>query len=339
MDIRTYARRGAQLLAMAACMMALHSCDGMIYDDEGDCTPYYQVQFRYDYNMKYADAFAHEVETVTLYLVDNDSNVVWQKTESGEALAQDGYAMSVDVDPGTYSLLVWCGTDDKGSFTIPQTTVATELTCKLNRQYDDRGAAYVDTDLDRLYHGYLANQEFPSTEGTYTYTVPLVKNTNTVRVVLQDISGTAVDPDDYVFTITDSNGSMDWDNSLIDDEEINYHAWYTVGAQAGIDVTGSGTYTMNQAAMAELTIPRLMTTHSPRLTVSRAINGQLVLSIPLVDYALLVKGYYNQSMDDQEYLDRQDEYDMVFFLDVSGSWINNYIYINSWKVVLQDTEL
>ena len=68
-------------------------------------------------------------------------------------------------------------------------------------------------------------------------------------------------------------------------------------------------------------------------------TGKPVFSIPLIDYALLVKGFYNRDMDDQEYLDRQDVYDMVFFLDEGDRWLNAYIYINSWKVMLQNSEL
>jgi hypothetical protein len=33
-------------------------------------------------------------------------------------------------------------------------------------------------------------------------------------------------------------------------------------------------------------------------------------------------------MSDQEYLDRQDEYSMTFFLD-EGEWVSSYILINS----------
>ena len=43
-------------------------------------------------------------------------------------------------------------------------------------------------------------------------------STNNVRVVLQHISGEAVDKDRFVFTITGTNGSMDWDNTLLPDE-------------------------------------------------------------------------------------------------------------------------
>ena len=101
MGIRSYIRKTSGKLLMAiACAPLLYACDGLIYDGEGDCSVNYRVKFRYDYNMKFADAFAHEVSVVTLYLLDANGRVVWQRTEQGEALAADGYAMTVDVEPG-----------------------------------------------------------------------------------------------------------------------------------------------------------------------------------------------------------------------------------------------
>ena len=67
-------------------------------------------------------------------------------------------------------------------------------------------------------------------------------------------------------------------------------------------------------------------------------TGEDVFRIPVADYALLVKGYYREKMGDQEYLDRQDEYTMTFFLD-GGEWVSSVIYINSWKVVIDNTGL
>ncbi len=341
---------------ITGCFM-LGACDHVfIYDDEGDCAVTYKVRFKYDYNMKYADAFAHEVAWVTLYLVDSGGNVAWQKTEQGDALSQEGYVMDVDVSPGKYDLLVWGGTTDKGSFTIPASTKATELGCTLNRSRDAGGNAYVDSDLDRLFHGYLAGQSFPEDAGSYLYTVPLVKDTNVIRVVLQNLSGDEMDKDNFTFTITDDNGTMAWDNSVLADEEITYYAWYTgegeVGdivttAAASLDATASSTLTLHDAdtratesaVVAELTTARLMNGNTTRLVVTNNDTGAVVFSIPLIDYLLLVKGNYNSAMDDQEFLDRQDEYSLIFFLDESGDWMDMYIYINSWKVVLQDAEL
>ena len=74
-------------------------------------------------------------------------------------------------------------------------------------------------------------------------------------------------------------------------------------AALGDDAESEGVTSVG-AAIAELTVGRLMTDHRPILTI-RNKAGETILSIPLIDYCLLVKGNYNRSMSDQEYLDRQ----------------------------------
>lgn len=355
MSLSSYVRKTApMLLAILVGCWALVACDSMIYDDEGDCSINYRVKFRYDRNLKFADAFAHEVESVTLYVLDAEGRVIWQKTEEGEALAAEDYAMTVDIEPGDYDLLAWCVIKDGTSFAIPSSTVCRELTCTLNRERDTDGTAHVRKDLDRLYHGYLADQHFADTEGTYYFTVPLVKNTNNVRVVLQHLSGKPVDENRFTFSIEASNGRMDWNNELLPDERITYHAWLTRSGTAavkpdpavvpGITAAQAAIEEQNRAvssisvAIAELTTARLVMGDDVRLTVKKD-TGETVLSIPLIDYALLVKGNYNKAMGDQEYLDRQDEYNMTFFLDEKDHWLDTFIYIETWMVVLQETGL
>ena len=91
-------------------------------------------------------------------------------------------------------------------------------------------------------------------------------------------------------------------------------------------------------ALAELTIGRMRAEKSPILHIRNSETGEDVVRLPLAEYALLVKGYYRENMSDQEYLDRQDEYTMTLFLD-EGEWVSSYILINSWRVVLNDSEL
>ncbi len=338
---RRAAGRLGLLLLSVAMLAGFSSCDKIIYDYEGDCSVHYMVRFRYDYNMKFADAFAHEVESVTLYLIDSDGNIVLRQTDEGEALGVEGYEMEVEVDPGQYSLLAWCGTKDNGSFIIPQTDVVTGLTCTLGCKYGTVGP-YVDGAVDRLYYGWLEDQEFPDTEGTHIYTVPLIKDTNEIQVVLQHTSGDdPVNPTDFTFTITSDNWAMDWDNSLTADQDATYYAFYTAQGEANMDTKAGETpmsYTFS-AAIAEFTISRLVQGHDTRLTVYNSETGETVFSIPLIDYVVMVKGFYNQDMSDQEYLDRQDDYSLVFFLDEGNRWISTYIYVNSWKVVLQNNDL
>ena len=325
------------LLAMALAGGMAVSCSGLIYEGEGDCDVSYRVKFRYDMNMKFADAFAHEVHSVTLYVLDEDGSIVWSKTESGDALTVEGYSMEVDVPAGKYGLLAWCDADEYKSWTFPQAKIRNDLGCALNHKSDADGSAYTDGRIDDLYYGYLAEADFTADEGTVMVTLPLMKNTNNFKVVLQHLSGKPVDKDKFEFFITDDNCKMDWDNSLIPCDNVTYRAWSVSSGSAEVG-TRSATETFG-VALAELTTGRLVMGHKPRLHIRNKETSTTVLSVPLLDYALLVKGRYNEAIPDQEYLDRQDDYNMVFFLDKNENWANSFIYINSWKVVLQDTDL
>lgn len=346
MKISVYLSKiGSFVLSLAFAAGTLTSCDSL-YDYEGDCSATYRVKFLYDKNLKFADAFAHEVRSVTLYVLDRNGRVVWQRSESGEALASDNYAMTVEVDPGTYDLMAWCGLGDGRSFTVPAVSAGAEretLTCTLNRKHDSSGA-YVNDRLENLYHGYVENQTFPDSEGEHVVTLPLTKNTNRVRVVLQHLSGEAVDRNKFDFAITDENGLMNWDNSLLQDEPVACRAWRIDTGTAEVDpLEGGAPATPVSVAVAEMSVARLVKGHRPTLTVTNKETGRKVLSIPVIDYALLVKGQYEdekgREMTDQDYLDRQDEYSMTFFLDERGNWASAQVFINEWMIVLSDVNI
>lgn len=347
-------------------LAAMTACQGAIYDGEGDCTAYYRIRFRYDWNMKFADAFAHEVKAVTLYVFDRSGKLVLQQSASGAELGEEGYLMPVELAPGDYDLLAWCGeglTDGGLSFSVPAADTKEALRCTMTRTRDAAGRAAVDPDggLKPLYHGYVEAQHFPEEEGVHVIDLPLKKNTNSIRVVLNQQGGEPIAEDDFIFEITDDNGRMEWDNSLLPDERLVYPAWHVATGFADLgpeediydDLPAAGPNAAPAAAapradgsisvgvaLAEFTIGRLVKEgHNPYLTVKVRETGKTVFSLQLTKYLLFVKGYYNREMDDQEYLDRQDDYALTFFLDSGGRWIDTYIYINDWRVVPQDVDL
>lgn len=345
------------LLRLTACIALLGSlsaCNGMIYNDEGDCDPYYKVRFRYDMNMKWADAFASEVNSVTLYIIDAETGkVVRTYSESGEKLHDEGYLMDVDVAPGKYHLHVWAGDGRNEHFTVAESDVHHELGCSLNATRDESGALRSGEMLENLYHGLEYDVEFPDEEGVHTFVVNLTKDTNDVNVVLQHTSQ-SLDKNLYTFEITCPNAELDHTNQLASDEIVNYTEHYKESGTAGVivpdrdkpngslePVNAPARETINQvsAVVAGLTTSRLVKGKDTYLTIRNNQTGKLVFSMPLVDYALMVKGNYRRPMTDQEYLDRQDKYDVVLFLDDDKGWANVEIYINSWKVVRQSTDL
>ncbi|MBR2607299.1 MAG: FimB/Mfa2 family fimbrial subunit [Bacteroidaceae bacterium] len=339
-----FSRIGVLLTLLA---VVFTSCDNsFVFDDEGDCSVHYRIKFKYDRNMKFADAFAHEVTSVALYVFDNSGVLVYEDAESGEALADENFTLPVELKAGEYQFLAWCGIGDGESFVTPQTrlgvTTIEELKCRMNR-ISANGNGIVDKDLAPLFHG---SAKFTLTDepGVHYKTISLTKNTNVVRVILQQLSGEDVNPDLFSFEIQDYNGYMNYDNSLLDDELIIYKPWSLQTGSADINADIYNDEETRDAssvgvAVAEMTTGRLVEGNRPILVVRNLEKGDVVLSVPLIDYALLVKGNYNKDMSNQEYLDRQDEYNMTFFLDEAGRWISSSIIVNSWRVVLNNQSM
>ena len=108
---------------------------------------------------------------------------------------------------------------------------------------------------------------------------------------------------------------------------------------AGVTDKDGTTVTGVSAVVAEITTNRLVKGHDMRLHIVNKKDGKEIVNIPAIDYCLLVKGNYNKKMSDQEYLDREDHYDLVFFIDNQHNWLAASIYINSWRVVLQNADI
>lgn len=345
------------LLALIG-MLPLTSCED-IFDGEGDCSVSYRMRFIYDRNMSFANAFAHEVEAVSLFVFSEEGLFVQRIDQSGEALKQPDYTMELPLKAGRYTFVAWCGIEGKHqSFTVPElipgVSSLQELTCRLQRQRAAQGYATVG-EMDDLYHG-MVTLDLPDTYGQVVHDMHLTKDTNHLRIVLQQTSGQPLQKDDFRITLTEANGTMNYDNSLMADEFLEFVPWdisqgtAETAPAARFEAPASRANGLN-VIVAEMTTARLMKRayqtgdrKYPILTVSKAhpeTDGtyKTVLSIPLVDYALLVKGKYNEQMEDQEYLDRQDEYSLTFFLDEQQNWLSSSIIINSWKVVLSDVEL
>lgn len=340
------------------------SCKNAIYDDEGDCAVTYRIQFRYDLNLKWADAFASEVRSVRLYAFDTNGTLVAEYRDKGAHLAAPGYSIPLDLPAGNYHFVAWCGLDNDGArvqnFTVPQTSVGStrldDLKCRMTR-YTDNTYGTVSSDwLEFMFHGDL-DAELPVNDdgGEYTYVMPLTKDTNHIRIILQHLSGEDLDVSKFGFTIEDENGYYAHDNSLLDDETITYIPYSTSTAEAGIikeDKSEIGTRGLEtcKTAIADFSVGRMMSSHENRMRLTittfdeKTGDTVRIATVPVIDYALLARDYYEQyynhvMADDQEFLDREDEYTMTFFLDENQRWYSVVIYINSWRIVLKDVEL
>ena len=353
MDIRALTRTlTAKICVALVGLLALPSCNDWLYEEEGDCSVHYRLKFRYDKNLKWADAFANEVSSVHLYAFDPSGVLAWRQGEQIGPSTADSYSMSLDLPAGDYRLLAWCGLRNDGkrdeSFSVPEVSIGRtrieEVQCALNRMYDEAGA-YSDERLYRLFHGSM-DVSLPTDEdgGTYDYTMPLTKNTNHIRIIMQHLSGEDVNKDDFTFRIDDENGLMAHDNELMDDENITYRPWDIQNVEAGTDNDDRRAVSGMKGLVADFTVGRLIETHRDKMVLAITNSeGRTVARIPVIDYALMGKEYYeeeyNYPMDEREFLDRLDECVMTLFLDENQQWVACSIQILSWRVVINNVEI
>lgn len=333
-----------RILAVTA-LCSIAAMTGCVYDDIDVCPTRRYVQIRYDKNLKSADAASSEVKSVNIYAADKDGTVVYVKTSSAAELSENGYQVNIsDLPSGNYTLVAWAEGEQRNPDSympisvIPGKTHVNELKRIIKRN----PSGEVEKDLTPLFHGMAENVDLTDfrTGGVRRAALSLTKNTSNVRIILQHLSGEPVDDKNFKFFITDDNGTTDWNNTLTVSDSVSYKAWSVSSGSAGIDKTAltRDVQTEIGVAMAELTVGRLVKGHRPILNVYNT-HGVRVISIPLIDYALLIKGHYNSTMSDQEYLDRQDEYNLTFFLDKEDRWVSSSIIINSWRVILDDIDI
>lgn len=330
--------------AVLCCLVVIQGCSA-IFDDMQPCPRGIRLKLYYDYNMKFADALPAEVKSVSVYVFDPETGEeIDQVNVHVGNVREHEFEVNLDHLPaGKYDFLIWCYGETQDFFTVKPNKTVEDLreyhSCLMSE--DELNPGHQSHDIGRLYHGQLENADCTDGETVYTFEVPLIKNTNTVRLVLQHLSGEYLDPSKFDISLESDNGHMNHDNRLIAGHNRLYHPWYTRSGTTDMEnyVEDTRAITSVSALVAEHTIGRIIPEKGVRLRVKNTDTGEDIINIPFVDYALLVKGNYNRKMDDQEYLDRQDEYNMVFFLDDNLRWINQYVYINSWRVILQDTDL
>jgi len=323
----------------------LSSCENWVYEDLDPCTMTYRLKFRYDYNMKFADAFPAEVKSINVWAFDSEGKPVWKGEASGDALGEDDFSMTIDVAPGTYSFLAWGGLADSEAFTVEHASAPSsvqDLGCRLNLRDTraDASGLYSDHEMRGLYHGTINNVTLTSRNDKNTVqevTIQMMKDTNRIAVMLQHINNTPIQEGDFSVSIEADNSLLSWDNNVIPGPKFSYLPWSTSYGQitpGTPEGDADGTQTTVATYLSELTTSRIMADSNHRLKVVRNTDGKTIINIPLAQYLLLVKGNYHRNLSDQEYLDRQDDYSIVFFLNDDKSWYSAIgIYINSWVIV------
>lgn len=326
------------ILFIAPAVAGLSSC-GVINDDLDPCPEGVRLRFVYDYNMEFANAFPAQVHCLTLFVYDENGRYVATRNVTDRSLLSDeNWRMTLDLPVGRYHLVAYGGMQcDDSSFHFLETPAeGSQLTSLGVALDDDIMQSPTGTELHPLFFGELDVEVRQETMAYEEATLYMMKDTNNLRVLLQELNGDPLTEHDFVFEIEDNNTLMNYRNDVVHAAEpFVYKPWTRGNASPGELPDGSEA----TVAFAEFSFGRLVVDNEPILHITRRSDGSDVVKIPLINYLALLKSESNRKMSTQQYLDRESRWSMIFFLDKHWKWVQVQIVVNDWVVRVNNPEL
>ena len=359
--------------------IALTTMSSCIKEDMDDCPPAISkvaLQFDYTYNVKQADAFAAEVKNINVYAFDENGKFFDSYIESREKF-ETGHTMEITgLKDGKYTFVCLArdrqvmsrAEDDEMEFSFasltPGVSTIDDLTermgkdngeeIKNDKEFVALYTAKTQVDFQRL------NQN--GNEGTVvTSTLSLMKCTKSYRIVLLPYENDQADfkPENFDVRIEGSAAWLDHKGEKVKNEKITYLP-YNMERRANYD----GAHTevneepVDQALIYDLSSSRMFERQNDRRAVrdgdkNNYDDKRIIITdlrdkdnpIELFNHSLpwflaLCGEKVNQNWDDQEYLDREDHYVLMFYVSDKRDYnMITKVNVNGWNVNIKDTEL
>lgn len=359
--------------------IALTTMSSCIKEDMDDCPPAISkvaLQFDYTYNVKQADAFAAEVKNINVYAFDENGKFFDSYIESREKF-ETGHTMEITgLKDGKYTFVCLArdrqvmsrAEDDEMEFSFasltPGVSTIDDLTermgkdngeeIKNDKEFAALYTAKTQVDFQRL------NQN--GNEGTVvTSTLSLMKCTKTYRIVLLPYENDQADfkPENFDVRIEGSAAWLNHNGEKVKNEGITYLP-YNMERRANYD----GAHTevneepVDQALIYDLSSSRMFERQSDRRSVRDGDKNdyddkRIIITdlrdkdhpIELFNHSLpwflaLCGEKVNQNWGDQEYLDREDHYVLMFYVSDKRDYnMITKVNVNGWNVNIKDTEL
>lgn len=359
--------------------IALTTMSSCIKEDMDDCPPAISkvaLQFDYTYNVKQADAFAAEVKNINVYAFDENGKFFDSYIESREKF-ETGHTMEITgLKDGKYTFVCLArdrqvmsrAEDDEMEFSFasltPGVSTIDDLTVRMGKDNGEKikndkefAALYTaktQVDFQRL------NQK--GNEGTVvTSTLSLMKCTKSYRIVLLPYENDQADfkPENFDVRIEGSAAWLDHKGEKVKNEKITYLP-YNMERRANYDGahTEVNAEPVDQALIYDLSSSRMFERQSDRRVVRDGDKNdyddkRIIItdlrdkdhSIELFNHSLpwflaLCGEKVNQNWDDQEYLDREDHYVLMFYVSDKRDYnMITKVNVNGWNVNIKDTEL
>lgn len=353
--------------------MLMTSCAQMDTDLE-PCPSGLDVSFKYNYNIQRADMFNDHVGGMSLYVFDKDNRFVLRKdtanSELNAPLKNKDFIWHLTEDElpaGKYHLVTLAFQKDYNKALntpgikfrpteLNKGDDITKLTVRLDRNEANHEAGYALVDNQHCPLDTLWATRGIDTNATWVTTVPnqlthhqlnLVRDTKQLNISLrQTVDPADMNDEDYEVEVYDTNGKLLYNNELdATDSRLLYTPYAQWTTALSTRAEGAGDAQLMHTAHFELMTNRIVkhteATDDAQLIITNKRTGAQVAKINLP--AILADGrraYELYNYSPQEYLDREYQFSLDFFLS-GDKWqyINVTIAALSWAYRVQNVEL
>lgn len=281
--------------------------EGCVYDDMSDCNNPVSLRMIYTLNKDYTDKFPDYVEYVDFYVYDQDKELILEEQVTTSSLLS-GNTHYLDLPAGKYTTVIW-GNKDAEDYDVKDKEALEEMSLALIREEEDR----ITRKPADLFHGIISFEV--GTQETQK-TVSMIKNTNHIHILVEvPISLRSYPDTEFSVRMYGSNGLYKYDNSRIASQQLQYIPSYSKYTQSATDYI-----------QADFKTLRLFIGDGVRVMI---MKGTEVLIVESLTDLLLQSSIVNNNED----LDRYDDYTLLFTVDEQGDYTLSAIQVNDWDVI------
>ena len=383
--IKVDKRKVSRLLILSTLTAVLASCNFMNEDMPECATDpnvFTRVKFLYDYNVKKTDLFTDHVGSVYLYIFDENGVFLERREHTREYTSDPGFEIlldSTELRPGSsYQLLALANGNHKGydnslntpgfqkGEMIPGVSTINDYRLTLDvdgdgdvdifsfsQRFEEENIEQLDTVWTTLTPQYLdvpvvrapfeSIEQFP--DSIVDVTIPLMRITNHITVHLAGSNFTMnTNPEDFhiLLRFPHGNGEINITGETLGDRELFYRSIRKTMEPQGLQTEANYSATLK----AEFNVSRLQDGDGASLQVWNADGTKLLAELFNISSLLAAgKDAYDDPWSNQEYLDREYEYELYIELDDTTTenpkiyWVEVRISVLGWAVRFQDEKI
>ncbi len=350
--------------------IALSSLSSCMKDDITGCpTAKLSLKFDYTYNVKEADAFSAEVKNLNVYVFDKNGKFVDNYTESADKF-ETGHEMQItDLQAGKYTFVCLARDkqptasraegDDEMEFSFTQLTPGVSTIDDLQEEMGKKNGE--ESLNDKHFTALYTAQDSLSFDGENDATgeLSLMKCTKTYRVVMLPFEPNqeGFTADNFDVEIKGSAALLDYKGDKVKPKAITYLPYdkQLVENHSGkTEVEGED---VEKALVYDLSSSRMFETKDDnksrategtneyddkRIVITDKRIGKVIFNHSLPWFlSLCASDRYGKDWTDQQYLDRQDHYTLVFYVPAPDSKysMDARVKVNNWVMNLQNVDL